>query len=242
MGSSPLARGLLADMDGVRKGSGIIPARAGFTGGGLRDRGVDQDHPRSRGVYRTKDRTRACVSGSSPLARGLPQQGAQGVVVGGIIPARAGFTRRGGSRGGRRRDHPRSRGVYGHRPAPGAGVAGSSPLARGLPGPPARPGPSAWIIPARAGFTPGASPGRGTTWDHPRSRGVYGRTEVTSSTSRGSSPLARGLRGADPAVLDVEGIIPARAGFTLLEGALIWDRGDHPRSRGVYTSHAGPCL
>ena len=52
--------------------------------------------------------------------------------------------------------------------------------------------------------------------------------------SEGSSPLARGLRGG---VLDGArpvGIIPARAGFTPPMGVSGRERGDHPRSRGVY--------
>ena len=51
MGSSPLARGLLAAVLDRILGARIIPARAGFTCiGGSRRRG-SSDHPRSRGVY-----------------------------------------------------------------------------------------------------------------------------------------------------------------------------------------------
>ena len=53
IGSSPLARGLLHPDIGVVGEVRIIPARAGFTdsqNGG--ENGVE-DHPRSRGVYRT---------------------------------------------------------------------------------------------------------------------------------------------------------------------------------------------
>ena len=112
-GSSPLARGLPAHyrehVDKIR----IIPARAGFTativaGGSI-------------------------YGGSSPLARGLRE------MLGGdhsdvrIIPARAGFTTRLGTKSSDIRDHPRSRGVYwSHTDFPNE-LAGSSPLARGLP-------------------------------------------------------------------------------------------------------------
>ena len=51
MGSSPLARGLLADELSLMYDGRIIPARAGFTwpaGGAWRG---FPDHPRSRGVY-----------------------------------------------------------------------------------------------------------------------------------------------------------------------------------------------
>ena len=51
VGSSPLARGLPSHCSAVAAGSGIIPARAGFTGGGAPRTGRPSDHPRSRGVY-----------------------------------------------------------------------------------------------------------------------------------------------------------------------------------------------
>ena len=53
-GSSPLARGLLADSYGLIPEKGIIPARAGFT---MRGQSLPEpvpDHPRSRGVYKPK--------------------------------------------------------------------------------------------------------------------------------------------------------------------------------------------
>ena len=53
--------------------------------------------------------------------------------------------------------------------------------------------------------------------------------------SRGSSPLARGLR-VDIIVFDeAQRIIPARAGFTLPPPPPRAASADHPRSRGVYT-------
>ena len=70
--------------------------------------------------------------------------------------------------------------------------------------------------------------------DHPRSRGVYMRIRFSTAPSGGSSPLARGLLPAAPAKAKKPGIIPARAGFTVLtfrRSSEIWD---HPRSRGVY--------
>ena len=90
------------------------------------------------------------------------------------------------------------------------------------------------IIPARAGFTGSSSPIPGSTWDHPRSRGVYLYVEDGEARLAGSSPLARGLpRGLE---LDGEGrgIIPARAGFTAKKDPKKSTDPDHPRSRGVY--------
>ena len=71
---------------------GIIPARAGFTIGVLVSPGGGRDHPRSRGVYKAREK---------------------GVVKDSwIIPARAGFTRWSSPPRSESRDHPRSRGVY----------------------------------------------------------------------------------------------------------------------------------
>ena len=90
------------------------------------------------------------------------------------------------------------------------------------------------IIPARAGFTTAAGCRRSPTGDHPRSRGVYDCCGLPTVTHRGSSPLARGLLAALPQQVLTAGIIPARAGFTLLLSLKPWRCRDHPRSRGVY--------
>ena len=70
-----------------------------------------------------------------------------------IIPARAGFTGSGGAGPSARRDHPRSRGVYGPVGTDLDPPAGSSPLARGLPPTGTVRAIATGIIPARAGFT-----------------------------------------------------------------------------------------
>ena len=112
----------------------------------------------------------------------------------GIIPARAGFTPLGDE--------------------VGAPDGGSSPLARGLRSSRICRRAQPRIIPARAGFTAPSPTGPGSTWDHPRSRGVYLRARSFAVSNAGSSPLARGLPRVSyqPAVR----------------------RWDHPRSRGVY--------
>ena len=132
-GSSPLARGLRRARVGVRAGTGIIPARAGFTGPPRGGRSSVRDHPRSRGVYHGVTRDNYRKVGSSPLARGL----------------RAGC----GPACGETPDHPRSRGVYLLSLTVQQAKAGSSPLARGLRPALVPPGAGPRIIPARAGFT-----------------------------------------------------------------------------------------
>ena len=133
-GSSPLARGLHNIVEGCRIPVGIIPARAGFTNAACPRGSRQQDHPRSRGVYRSSRSRKTRASGSSPLARGLPKVADFETAAKGIIPARAGFTGPHGEEATEERDHPRSRGVYGGNTARNMLALGSSPLARGLRG------------------------------------------------------------------------------------------------------------
>ena len=234
MGSSPLARGLpLTALPGAGPFR-IIPARAGFTAAGPCRRTACTDHPRSRGVYGLYLTPTEKRSGSSPLARGLRRSGRQDALVLGIIPARAGFTRRAPRWGTSHRDHPRSRGVYQSGLVASQMGLGSSPLARGLPRRVRHASAVARIIPARAGFTihehaPGSRVG-----DHPRSRGVYAPTRCSGGGRQGSSPLARGLRYEAELVNIDPRIIPARAGFTTSRRTRRSRLTDHPRSRGVY--------
>ena len=71
--------------------------------------------------------------------------------------------------------------------------------------------------------------------DHPRSRGVYVMASSRIVSSRGSSPLARGLLRPIVKAQILPRIIPARAGFTADSSAPTCWTWDHPRSRGVYT-------
>ena len=137
------------------------------------------------------------MSGSSPLARGLPW------------PRSSAWAQQ---------DHPRSRGVYELPPHTHEIGEGSSPLARGLRRrrrPPRRQG---RIIPARAGFTADSASSDTGHSDHPRSRGVYSDMISPSFRPAGSSPLARGLPAHRDARVVRRRIIPARAGFTLYPG------------------------
>ena len=116
------------------------------------------------------------------------------------------------------------------------GRSGSSPLARGLRGAGVRVHRSGRIIPARAGFTPIPSAFGTFVPDHPRSRGAYETMGFSHNFVGGSSPLARGLPPVRAGEARYLGIIPARAGFTLLRRFPYAHAWDHPRSRGVYSS------
>ena len=192
------------------------------------------DHPRSRGVYPSTPSRRSLVGGSSPLARGLLGHALGVEPADGIIPARAGFTHSACGPQRTRRDHPRSRGVYGLTGCLCRAAWGSSPLARGLPATARHQVAPRGIIPARAGFTAPSPWSTARAEDHPRSRGVYGRTPLYPGPGRGSSPLARGLPVSLRRPLNTAGIIPARAGFTPKHIAGRAPHMDHPRSRGVY--------
>ena len=193
-GSSPLARGLPPEGAAALPVYGIIPARAGFTTS-VKARSLrSRDHPRSRGVYSFRCDLKSGMEGSSPLARGLLSPLLSFATKTRIIPARAGFTRTSGMR-------RRAR-------------TGSSPLARGLPNIPLEGVGMFGIIPARAGFTQTCTASPLSTWDHPRSRGVYSICNHVRGLSSGSSPLARGLRRENGLRTASFRIIPARAGFT----------------------------
>ena len=114
-------------------------------------------------------------------------------------------------------------------------MPGSSPLARGLLRAAQKNYDRFRIIPARAGFTIQFRQVASQSRDHPRSRGVYVRAERIEDDEKGSSPLARGLRGDSGVRRPEERIIPARAGFTSGSLFLRCSSTDHPRSRGVYT-------
>ena len=114
-------------------------------------------------------------------------------------------------------DHPRSRGVYATFGDSVAQDGGSSPLARGL-------------LRNHLGQGEYAA-------DHPRSRGVYATFGDSVAQDGGSSPLARGLPPRTSSPCSSRGIIPARAGFTLLFLRRAGTAGDHPRSRGVYKEY-----
>ena len=154
------------------------------------------------------------TQGSSPLARGLRRESRHPRRIVRIIPARAGFTRAGDWRRCHSRDHPRSRGVYAARAARLAAATGSSPLARGLPATLSALARPPGIIPARAGFTVRQWHRCDGAQDHPRSRGVYSWHGRVGASSRGSSPLARGLPALQSDSPPETRIIPARAGFT----------------------------
>ena len=171
-GSSPLARGGLVVGADCAVGSGLIPARAGRTGGWRGDHVDWRAHPRSRGADDLNAMRLSVGGGSSPLARGgrLSRSPARRVVR--LIPARAGRTSPSGSAVRRPTAHPRSRGAdQGDQEWPWP-FTGSSPLARGGRSRSVCHCASVGLIPARAGRTTPAARPASTSRAHPRSRGA----------------------------------------------------------------------
>ena len=175
------------------------------------------------------------ASGSSPLARGTRHRIGRRLHPERFISARAGNTPRTAASTAARPVHPRSRGEH------AGGVRryglhrGSSPLARGTPHPPRPHLPHQRFIPARAGNTNHCSLRSVPSSVHPRSRGEHATAQDTPMRRLGSSPLARGTRGAEQAVGQHRRFIPARAGNTDWLRAGRRAVSVHPRSRGEHS-------
>ena len=213
-GSSPLSRGIRPARIGEKLRRGIIPALAGNTSPLSAKQSGGRDHPRSRGEYARERAALGVYEGSSPLSRGIPDLGAAGINIGGIIPALAGNTDSARVVLAEVGDHPRSRGEYATVWPAVTFCPGSSPLSRGIPDSDVEDSRGGGIIPALAGNTFGVWCSWGSSSDHPRSRGEYPEPRYGDEFTAGSSPLSRGIR--DPAVLagPSRRIIPALAGNT----------------------------
>ena len=173
MGSSPLARGTLAQVRPIAAAIGLIPARAGNTWHRLHLQRAPTAHPRSRGEHLHLRRNRMTIQGSSPLARGTPFRKLPPERRSGLIPARAGNTFSFYHARIIRGAHPRSRGEHPSRCACRFGATGSSPLARGTRFQHCAAVDSFGLIPARAGNTRVKMDARKFTRAHPRSRGEH---------------------------------------------------------------------
>ena len=233
-GSSPLARGTLLLYLDESAEPGLIPARAGNTGGTCPADSANRAHPRSRGEHPRRTIHTLISRGSSPLARGtLIQRHLQNQTLG-LIPARAGNTRCVRVNREKTGAHPRSRGEHfkGH---PVADIlSGSSPLARGTLARASRCLSWRGLIPARAGNTQLVQRIYGIHWAHPRSRGEHSVRLLVLSLLPGSSPLARGTLRAGDEPGAPAGLIPARAGNTWSADRWFYPPGAHPRSRGEH--------
>ena len=94
--------------------------------------GTLADHPRACGVYKMSTLRPIPLLGSSPRVRGLLHDHQGALDEGGIIPARAGFTRSAYFCSCGLEDHPRACGVYHEVGVVEVSGEGSSPRVRGL--------------------------------------------------------------------------------------------------------------
>ena len=191
-------------------------------------------HPRWRGEHLQAASDKVVDAGSSPLARGAQSQADGRPLAVGLIPAGAGSTRPPTSRRSGIRAHPRWRGEHLNRPEGLRSVKGSSPLARGAHV--TKIFHASWrrLIPAGAGSTLSSVFQRSPPRAHPRWRGEHIKAAATEASEGGSSPLARGARGAGQRAGGQLRLIPAGAGST----ANACDKAPatmaHPRWRGEH--------
>ena len=213
-GSSPLTRGALgADTNGLASDR-LIPAHAGSTANWYKFDTADTAHPRSRGEHLEAAKDHLKQMGSSPLTRGAPTLVEPMRGIGGLIPAHAGSTAQRTCAQTASPAHPRSRGEHYGLGYADYALHGSSPLTRGALSVAGRAERLQGLIPAHAGSTCIATPGKSARRAHPRSRGEHGDVVVGAVPHEGSSPLTRGALGRFGWCGRHAGLIPAHAGST----------------------------
>ena len=171
VGSSPRVRGKRVMWCARMKRLGLIPARAGKTGGGRCRAPAGRAHPRACGENCIAFLMFTAPLGSSPRVRGKRVPGHPHLAPARLIPARAGKTTWATRGSSRRWAHPRAYGENGGARADGPHEPGSSPRVRGK-----RPRglahrDSCGLIPARAGKTAESGWARSCGSAHPRACG-----------------------------------------------------------------------
>ena len=214
----------------------FIPASAGNTCKGGRGRPGPPVHPRERGEHEPTMNAPESNAGSSPRARGTPSPERRAGSPPRFIPASAGNTREQPAVRMKAAVHPRERGEHFGMPIVRLRVNGSSPRARGTLFEVEREHDVTRFIPASAGNT--APPPRSSTTRavHPRERGEHRPYWRQISSSRGSSPRARGTRVVKQPEDRRTRFIPASAGNTCPAPRTTRVRSVHPRERGEHTS------
>ena len=170
--------------------------------------------------------------GSSPLTRGKRHLRCYYARFLRLIPAHAGKTLCGDGPNGPSRAHPRSRGENAAEETAVDIHLGSSPLTRGKHNCPGCFDELLGLIPAHAGKTTARQSPPPSSWAHPRSRGENQPPPPTQASLWGSSPLTRGKPGGGLFPCLVVRLIPAHAGKTPEQRAMVRHPGAHPRSRG----------
>ena len=216
VGSSPRVRGKRVGRRVQRARERLIPARAGKTRSRPRPRRSAGAHPRACGENVGEQPVALPVVGSSPRVRGKLRAIQLRCPRAGLIPARAGKTGRGDRGGQGAGAHPRACGENRPFVPTQEQLDGSSPRVRGkLASGPWR-SKRRGLIPARAGKTDAQQPSVIYPWAHPRACGENVPTLVTSQAEAGSSPRVRGKLSSHRSPVRDPGLIPARAGKTVM--------------------------
>ncbi len=214
-GLSPLARGTPVFANLWTIAIRFIPAGAGNTGARNTKPCICSVYPRWRGEHEMLVSVNAANTGLSPLARGTHYAFLRLPGFCRFIPAGAGNTRVGKSRGNRTPVYPRWRGEHSRQHVVRNHDSGLSPLARGtrltdMIGPRQR-----RFIPAGAGNTNLQLGKNGFCAVYPRWRGEHRPRTGRRPGSCGLSPLARGTRCRRGLWHLLHRFIPAGAGNTV---------------------------
>ena len=237
---------------GSPQASRLISARAGKTSGAAPRNHRGTAHPGVCGENSTIVGMASAKPGSSPRVRRKRPGGVVGVQHPGLIPACAGKTGRRGRASPHSGDHPRACGENPARTPPPRSWSGSSPRVRGKLHQDPGGAQSGGLIPARAGKTVRVLAVRGAAEAHPRACGenvdprrvdpalaahprACGENEAQIQDSLvefGSSPRVRGKPAARLGVDGLLGLIPARAGKTMVCPPCWRRTAAHPRACG----------
>ena len=131
-GSSPRTRGIHNPCSAGELQRRFIPAHAGNTAPSRIPRQTPAVHPRARGEYASRCRTRRRGTGSSPRTRGILRNPPAGTLEIRFIPAHAGNTDPFPADRAHRSVHPRARGEYVQFLSLRGIATGSSPRTRGI--------------------------------------------------------------------------------------------------------------
>ena len=234
-----ILRGALFNRADERAEHGLIPARAGNMLKNSHTRRLSSAHPRSRGEHLSRVYGLTVEEGSSPLARGTPDELPVDDRLVGLIPARTGNMLTLTIERVKVWAHPRSHGEHPVPIALGMVKPGSSPLARGTRHYEVRVFLQPGLIPARAGNIAGNHRYRPIGWAHPRSHGEHSFPLSTSARGLGSSPPVRGTLAVRVRKCDLLGLIPARVGNIPDRKETTCRSRAHPRSRGEHAELLG---
>ena len=231
-GSSPRVRGKHDEYAVLLGDLGLIPACAGKTTDHMMRGYCASAHPRACGENPAFTAMLAMLAGSSPRVRGKHPRNNDHREPRGLIPARAGKTRRRGGASRRRRAHPRACGENKVLRSRGGGPPGSSPRVRGKHDRSGGQAHGLRLIPARAGKTVHRRRRHRGRSAHPRACGENSSVRAPVPATTGSSPRVRGkLLQASLALARLR-LIPARAGKTLHQRHTIRSPAAHPRACG----------